>query len=88
MQYIVQFIVNDSKNKFDTRPSLNMIEADNLEVLSRKVEKLLKGTEIDEAVVYVPRCRFKSERKVTVTDFPIQVGRVAKSLEQNPSDSI
>lgn len=88
LQFVVQFIRNNPSpdDAALLQPSLNLMEAENLEMLSRRIENVLKQGEADDAIVYVPRCSFHAERKVSVTEFPAQVGAVAKTFERMPEE--
>lgn len=81
MQFIVQYI-RTGLNTADfalARPSLNLIEADNLESLTRQVEKSLKAGEADDAIIYAPRCELHAERKVSISEVGQNIGAVVKS---------
>lgn len=89
MQFVVQFIRNapSAEDGALLQPSLNLMEADNLEMLSRRIESVLKQGEADDAIVYVPRCSFHAERKVSVSEFPAQIGTVAKTFERQSEEA-
>lgn len=80
MQFVVQYIRN-GLNTADlalSRPSLNLIEADNLEILTRKIEQTLKAGDADDAIIYVPRCELHAERRVNISEIGQSVGSVPK----------
>lgn len=81
MQFIVQYLRTglSTADISLARPSLNLIEADNLESLTRQVEKSLKAGEADDAIIYVPRCELRAERKVSISEVGQNIGGLPKS---------
>jgi hypothetical protein len=81
MQFVVEYISPTARNN-DTgvvRPSLNVVEADNLEMLTKKIEGVLKSGDADSAIIYAPRCSLQAERRVSIQEIGANVGGIPKA---------
>lgn len=65
MKFIVEFTSNAPSGPTF---SLQELDAETLEMATTKVSDLIKGTDIDSAVIYTPRVALQAERRVNVSE--------------------
>lgn len=65
MNFIVEFTSNAPGGPTF---SLQELEAETLEMATTKVSDLIKGTDIDSAVIYTPRVALQAERRVNISE--------------------
>lgn len=66
-RFVVEFAsIPDSNMRGRLLPSLNRMEAPNLQLAVREIERSLAAGVADEAVIYIPVRVIRAERKVEV----------------------
>lgn len=66
-QFVVEYRIRNQAGDPAVLPSLNTVNAENLQMVQRDVERVLASGSIDEAVIYAPVRVVKASRLVSTS---------------------